>query len=108
MLRGSTTLKTAVRRPLRNRRRILPGVHVGRDGGCYGGGVRRERAVSLGKSANCSLATSNLGLLPYALIRCQQPEGEGGLECCSRARTPSSTEERCVVQSFIANESCGW
>ena len=34
------------------------------------------RTGSLWKRASYSLATSNLALLPYALIRCQQPEGE--------------------------------
>jgi hypothetical protein len=40
--------------------------------------------VSLCKSASCSLATFDLGLLPYALSRCQQPEGQRGRECCSK------------------------
>jgi hypothetical protein len=34
------------------------------------------RAWSLCESASCSPATSNFGLLPYALTRYQQPEGQ--------------------------------
>jgi hypothetical protein len=40
------------------------------------------------QEASCSLATSYLGLLAYALTRCKQPERQGGRECCSSIRTP--------------------